>query len=277
MFITDYDIEESCDELDRLINKANANLSFDMSEFVESFYESNDVVVSESAKDSILVKVKKFIAEILSSLTNFKNQLVNYIKKAARDITSDVKLHTAYKRLKEAEAKGVKDVEVIDVWTLRKTYTEASSKLNVYAKRLTKMKYTRTEDIDSDIEKFNTLLKKYDEELERVSKSKIKVSIKKLKGFIEDELQNRTHIVDSINESIKNIESMAADVDKIVVKKEIEGPDILQKKVGRKIGDAALKVVTSPIRLIKYILSGIAKFIRKWASKVIFGFVLVFA
>ena len=45
MFITDYDIEESCDELDRLINKANANLSFDISEFVESFYESNDVVV----------------------------------------------------------------------------------------------------------------------------------------------------------------------------------------------------------------------------------------
>ena len=89
------------------------------------------------------------------------------------------------KQLKEHEIKGDRTVDMVDYWEMKRIFKNYHNDLITYAKKFSKVKYTKTWQIEDDLNDFNKLLDKCNNELEEISKIKIKVGIKKAYDFFQ--------------------------------------------------------------------------------------------
>jgi hypothetical protein len=107
-----------------------------------------------------------------------------------------------------------------------------SGKVKEYTKRVGKMTYSNTREIEDDINKFNKVMENYDEELGKLMSKKKKVPRKQMIDFIENELSGRSSILDCCSECIAAIEQMSSDIDTLEKRKDLLGPDIIPKHIG---------------------------------------------
>ena len=241
---------------DQRVNSINVDLIEAVATFTESCNDS--FYVTERQKDTLFVKIKKFFADMIIALKNFKNQIITDVNRKVRESKIDMKLRSLHKDLKNSDQKTT---EIEDVWALKNTYLDAVFDLKSYAKRVSKMEYRNTIQIDSDLEDFNKILAKYEEKIEKISEKKKKVSTVSLLKFVEDELSGRSKVLDTLNDSITIMEQMKNDVEALEAKKAILGPDVIPKHVG----------------FLRKIANKIAAFFRKHIAKFISRFVFLFA
>ena len=241
---------------DQRVNSINVDLIEAVAEFTESCGDS--FYVTERQKDTLFVKIKKFFANMIIALKNFKNQTMSDVNRMVRESKIEFKLRSLHKELKNSDERTT---EVIDVWAIKKTYLDAVSDLKAYAKRISKINYKNTIEIDSDLEAFSKIKDKYDEKLESLYEKKKTMSTKSLIKFVEDELSGRSKVLDTLNDSISIMEQMQNDVDALEAKKALLGPDVIPKRVG----------------FLRKIANAIASFFRKHVSKFITKVVFLLA
>lgn len=236
------------------------NINLRLIEAVVEFHEeSNDsFYVTERQRDTLYVKVKKLFSDMIVSIKNFINQVKIDVERRVRDAKTESKLRKLYKELKQT---GDKSIEVVDVWNLKDYYLKAVSELKKYTKRISKMEYKNTSQIDDDLANFNTTIAKYEKNLEELSNKKKKVSTLKLITFVEDEISGRSKVIDSLNDSITIIDNMKREVNNLEARKAILGPDVIPKHIG----------------LFRRISQKITSFFRNWAAKIISRIVFLFA
>ena len=249
-------ISEITDIYDYRVNKINVELIEAVAEYVESTID--DIYITEAKKDSLYVKVKKFFVDLAISMKNFIKQIEIDIKKKIRDSKNEVNLRKMHKDLKERNSVFV---EVNDVWSLCNYMTKMAKDLKQYTKRIGKMSYTNTREIEEDITGFNKRVENFDTDMEKLMDKKVTVSRQKMIDFIEDEISGRSTVFSTASECIAMIEQMGSDIDSLEKRKNLLGPDIIPKHIGflRKIG------------------MRISSIFKKWISKVISTFVFLFA
>ena len=249
-------ISDAYDIYDYRVNKINVELMESLAEFTESYGEN--FYITEAQKDSIYIKLKKFLADLIVIMHNFINQIKIDVRKKINEKKYDAKIRALYKEIKE---NGDKTVYVADVWAINKFISKAAKELKQHTKRVADIRYSNTSEIDEDINKFNKLMEKYDKELDKLCSYKVKVSAKKMLDFIEDEISGRSSILDHLNESISIIEQIQSDVKALEKRKDILGPDVIPKHIG----------------FLRRISQKIAMAFRKWVSKVVSRIVFIFA
>lgn len=251
MILVYTDLSDESNIFDNAINKAN----FELTESITSFIELNEskYIFTEAEKETIVTSVKKFFTNIISAIQNFINSIKQQINRSTRFSTTDSKLHKTYKELLKQKEAGCKEVKVMDVWTLEKKYLTYVDELKKLAKKFSKMKYKRSSELNADIERFNKLYDNYDKELTSLSENTIVVPIDKMINFVEDEISNRSKVMDSLNDCITLMEQMRDDVDLIETRYDILGVDIVPKHIS----------------FLKKIGTSISSFIKKWVVKFI--------
>lgn len=231
-----------------------------ITEYTESCY---DEYMTEAKKqersESLITKINKFFTNLITLFQNFQEQIRIEVDRKIRASELDIKLHKAYKEMKDKKSSGVKNVEVIDCWTLRDDYLSCISQLRKYADRFTKMQYKHVSDIDRDIESFNKIVDEYDEKLQKDCDKKVTVPIDKMIRFVEDEISGKSHVLTSLDDGITIFKHMRNDCELLETRKDILGPDIIPKHVG----------------FIRRIANSICAFFKRWAVKIITTIVFI--
>lgn len=216
--------------------------------------------VTEAVKESLWTKLKQFFTKIIVSLRNFDRELEIKITHVIAEKRIRQKLDSLHKELKDNQSAGIKTVEIIDYENMKSIFFKYRNELSSYAKKFSKVKYTKTWQIEDDLKEFNNVYEKYTKELEEASQKKIKVSVSKALNFVEDEIRGKSEVLKTINDSttdFKEIENIAQGLQN---KMDILGAEVIPKHVG----------------FIQKMVNSISAFVRRWAVKIVMGFVFLF-
>ena len=216
--------------------------------------------VTEAVKETLWTRLKQFFAKIILALKNFDKQLQINLDHAIAEKQIRKKLDTLYKELKDNQSSGIKTVEIIDYMNMKSIFFKYRNELTMYAKKFSKIKYTKTWQIEDDLKEFNTLYEKYTKELEEASHKKIKISVKKALDFVEDEIRGKSEILKSINDSTRDFAEIENIAEELQTRMNILGAEVIPKHVG----------------FIQKMVNSISSFVRKWTVKIIMGTVFLF-
>lgn len=251
-------IENISIEFQHDIDEANVCLMEAATTFMESLEYSN--YITEASSEPFTVKIKKFFADIIVAIKNFKSSIQIEINKSIRGKEYQAKLRALYKEANIKKNAGIKKIEVMDVWSYTYELERGIGELEVFANRISKMKYKHVKDIDNDTTQFNKLADELNNKLDEIASKKITVKLDKLIPFIEDEISGRSKIFNQLNDAIALFEQMSNDCSTIETRRNILGPDVITKHIGliRKtvnkitstIKKGILKVITTIILLI---------------------------
>lgn len=216
--------------------------------------------VTEAVKESLWTKLKQFFTKIILSFKNFSKELELKIEYIINEKKIQKNLHELHKRLKDQQKEGTQNFEMVDYWEMKRIFNKYHDELIKYAKKFSKVKYTKTWQIEDDIAEFDKLLDKCNSELEEVSQKKIKVNIKKALSFVEDEIRGKSEVLVSINDTMREFAEIEQLAENLKTRMNILGADVIPKHVG----------------FIQRMVNAIGSFVRKWTIKIIMGIVFVF-
>ena len=253
-------LTEACEIFDNKVALAQVEFMEALTTFTESCFDEEQIFTEKKKeKESLMIRTKKFFANLIAAFQNFKATIQVELDRKVRASEFENKLRKLHKELKEGQKNGIKYVEVHDIWTMRDKYLSCVDELKKYARKFAEMKYTKTGQIDDDISSFNTIMERYKKDLEDASKKMITVPLTKMLDFVEDEVSGRSKVMDTLNDAITILQQMDKDCELIEKRKDILGPDIIPKHVGF-------------LRKIAYSISG---FFKRWAVKIITTIVFI--
>ena len=261
MFINDIFSESYYENFNDVIDE-NLILSEALIEY-EGIMNGIDLITEAKkytiAQDSLYVKIKKFFATLISSITTFIKQIKADVERRVQASNFKNNLRKAHKKLLTMD-KNTK-VEVEDIWSLKEDYLTLVKDLSAYAKRIEKSEYKYTSDIDRDVESFNKLVADAEDKMIKDKERKIKVRADDLIRFIEDELTGRSSVLSSLNTNMQIVNDMKINCENMMMKRDLLGPDVLTKK----------------LTIVQKIVRSITKVFQKWAAKVITTFIILFS
>ena len=216
--------------------------------------------VTEAVKESLWTKLKQFFTKIILSIKNFNKQLQINIEHTLVEKQIRNKLDSLHKELKDKQEAGIRNIEIVDYERMEDIFFKYYREMVSYAKKFSKVKYTKTWQIEDDLKDFNDLYQKYTKELEAASQKKIKMSVKKALDFVEDEIRGKTELLKTINDSAREFAEIQNIAEGLETKMNILGAEVIPKHVG----------------FIQKMVNSISAFVRKWTVKIIMGIVLIF-
>lgn len=240
------------------MNYTNICLESAIFEYTEELLTNH--YVTEAVKESLWTRLKQFFTKIILSLQNFTKELQVKIEYVINEKQIRHKLHQLHKELKENQSTGIKSIEMVDYWEMKRLFNKYHDDLMSYAKKFSKVKYTKTWQIEDDLDDFNKMVEKCNTELEEISKKKIKVSTMKALNFVEDEIRGKSEVMKTVNDLQREFSEIQQIAEGLKTKMNILGAEVIPKHVG----------------FIQKIVNSIGSFIRKWSVKIIMGIVFVF-
>ena len=225
-------VEIFMETLESSLNVDRAN-EFDLNDSVCHVYESYEEYhyISESQKKSLAQKVKMFIDRLIAQLAKFKEDLQNNIRKAVADKKVKKNLKKTRDELIRARDMGSRKVITIDVIRYKERYMECYKNLWKIAKRFDKVEYKSVHDIDADLKNFNAMYDKYTAELKEIGETKIERPINDVIQFCEYELDGRSAVFKTLNDTEKNLKDMKTSADALERKRNILGDEVIPKRV----------------------------------------------
>lgn len=217
--------------------------------------------VTEKVRDSLWTELKKFFSKIVLSIQSFIKELRVKIEYAITEKQINTKLRDLRQSIKDKQSDGTKTIEMIDYWEMKRIFAKYYDDLSKYAKKFSKVKYTKTWQIEDDLKAFNELLDTCNNELEKASEKKVTISIMKALDFVEDEIRGKSEIFKSLNDSLRDFAEIQQNADQLKTKMDILGADVIPKHVG----------------FIQKMINGICGFVRKWTVRIIMKIVFTFA
>lgn len=256
------------DDISQIFDTEFGRLNFDMMESIALYEESyQDFYAMERKKPTVkplkeplLVKLKKFLADIITTFENFIQTTKTQIENTIREKHTAETLRKLHKELTEKKNSGKETVTVTDVWTMKWTYLKGVDELRSLALKISKMNYTTTASLDSDLERFEKTIDGIEKELNAALNRKITVPTQKMIDFVEREITGQSNVMQSLNQAISMYNQMKTDVSAIEKKRDVLGPDVLSK-------------YASSVRRVSI---NIGSFFKKWAVKFIVTVCLIF-
>lgn len=217
--------------------------------------------VTESTKKSLWDKLKEFFTKIILSIKNFGKEIQSKIEYVINEKKIKYTLNNLHKEMKEQQSAGAKSIEIVDYWQMKKIFNKYYKSLTTYAKKFSKVKYTKTWQIEDDLKEFNELYNKCNKELEEASNKKIKVHIKQAINFVEDEIRGKSELLKTLNDTTREFAEIEQIASGLQTRMNILGAEVIPKHVG----------------FIQRMINSISAFIRRWVVKIVMGVVYIFA
>lgn len=231
-----------------------------MEAITSSLEESgNSLIITEKSKESLGQKTKKYFTDIIVALKKLTDSLVVRIDELVRSTTYKAKLLKYREELKQKRSLSL--VKVNDVWSLADCYIDMTNELVRYARRMSKNEYRTVAQVDHDIDDFNKIYNTYQDKLEKIYEKKIVINSKAMLDFVDEELSGRGSVIKTLNNSITLLQQMEKECDRLILKADVMGSDIIQKRVG----------------LLKRVGNSISAATKKWSVKIISSMVFIFA
>ena len=243
------------------LSLADTNFASINTKFMEAVTESVETgLITEAQQDSLIVKAKKFFADLISAMETFIKSIKSEVERKVVDKTNKLMYKKMYNKIKN-ETEPHKRYTVPDDKAVLSAYKSAVNRLDKYVKNFANKEYKLTSEIDSDINRFNYIYDECEKEIESAIKKTKEISGSEYIKYIERNMTGYDSTISQISEYKGILDQLRISCDRAETRYKILGPDILSKKIGflRKIG------------------MRISAFFRKWIAKVISTIVFIFA
>ncbi len=240
-------------------NRADRQLSQCIVECYEAF--NNKSYITEKEHKSLYAHLKEFFSKIVTALVNFKNAIKNKLKVFASENTLEIRLRNARRDLLSKKSQGEKYIDSIDYKRYESTYLKMIDDLWKEAKKFAKIKYKNVDQIDRDLDIFDTKIKKYEAQLDQIENKKIKINIDDAIEFLSREIGQNSQVMKTIEDSEQRVKELEQAALLLEEQRNILGSDIIPKHVS----------------LIKRVTGSITSFIRRKVSKITGVIVFLFA
>lgn len=242
------------------IESTRINKEFDnyyYSYFV-ALYDGN---ITESVSDPFGASIKKFFTNLITAIRNYINKFKNYLGKSSREAGYITTLNTMEKNIRKAKDEGKTKVTMPDYKFIRNEYNAMCKDLKSYAKKFVKMKYKSTIEIDRDLDSFMKVSNAWDKRMEKAVEKKKTINIDDALRFVENEKSGYTHVFDTLNDAITQINDIKHVAEETAARTSTLGSDIIPKHVN----------------FLRRIANAISSKVTKFAAKTIAVNVLLFA
>ena len=215
---TEYIFESSNSLINRRLDNVISNYEL---EYFENHY------VKESSQNKFWESVKKFFAELILSFKKFTNMITLKVNTV---INSGLKkrLHA---KLEMERKKGTRTIEIIDMEKYKDTYLDMVSDLWTYGKRIERANYKTVDQIDRDLEKFNSIADKYDKKLDEIASKKVTYRLDRAIKFVENEINGKSKVTATLDEAMEEFNNMKNAAKLLETKRNILGQGIIPKHV----------------------------------------------
>ena len=241
---------------DIVIENAGYNLLRDIANFSEL-----SITEASVSNDNLITKINKFISKIIVGFIAFKDGIKNELERRIAIIKTKGTVRSNYNKLVKMKADGVKTVESVDYKALSDIYMSSYKEMRKYSLKFSNITYKHMQELNNDIASFTKLKDETEAKLEKVYAKKVSCNIDKMIKFYEDEITGKKQIFNTINESIDLLNKVQSECTKLIINKEIVGPNILPKHVS----------------FIRKIVMEISRLVKKWVTKIVVGSIVLFA
>lgn len=217
--------------------------------------------ITEATFKSIKIKIKEFFASITIAFKKFCDEIRIGVADKVRSLQIKEQLKKFKEELRENKEAGAKKVEIVDVVALGNTYLKMNTKLWKYVENYASMKYKKVYQIEKDIEEFDKIVDNYQTEIQKILDNKIKLDINYVSKFVEAEICGEGQVLKTLNENITEFHRLESECDKIALRKDVLGDDIIVKHIG----------------FIRRAINKVTSFIKRIVVKIITCTVFIFA
>lgn len=240
------------------MSHTNTILEYAIFEYTEELLTNH--YVTESTRESLWLRLKKFFTKIILAIKDFTKELQSKMQHVINEKQIRHKLDDMRKTLKEKKSVGVKTMTMTDYKSMQRVFDKHYDTLIGFAKKFAKVKYTKTWQIEDDLNEFEKILKTCNDELEDASKKTITITIDKALDFVEDEIRGKSEVFKNLINSIDEFEEIRQLAENLKIRMDILGADVIPKHVG----------------FIQRMVNSIANFVRKWTIKIMMGVIFIF-
>lgn len=233
-----------------LVESDRANKVFD-DEFYSiyiNYYDSGDKdrQFLESVSGSLSTSISKFFNNLITAVRNYINKFKNFLSKSSRESSYISTLNSMEKQIRAAKADGKTKVTMLDYPYIRREYNAMCNDLKKYGKKFVKMKYKSTVDIEHDLEEFERLSDNWEKKMREVITKKRTMSIDDALRFIENEKRGKTHVFDTLNDLIQQLDDLKHVADETARRTDTLGSDVLKEYVSfsKRVANKISKTVT---------------------------------
>ena len=153
-----------------------------MVEYLESYADKH--YVSDNKVEKFLHNVRLFFKKLIIALKDISINIKKEWDELIRSETLKSKLKTIKKKLIAKQLAGEKTCKSKDVEKYKNTYLKMTNDLFKELTKIHHKKYTSVYELDRDLDRFESVKKKYEAELDKIADTEITVSIDSAIRFI---------------------------------------------------------------------------------------------
>lgn len=235
-----------------------------MIEYLESYADKH--YVSDNKVEKFINSVKLFFKKLIITLKEISINIKREWDEMIRSESLKSKLKTIKKKLIAKQLAGEKTCKSKDVEKYKNTYLKMTDNLFKELTKIHNKKYTSVRELDEDLDRFESVKKKYEAELDKIADTEITVSIDSAIRFISSEMTDHSVVFKTIDDCITRVNEISSEVEKIEFKRKLLNSDVLQTEIA-----------TRRIMVLEKTCSKISLFLRKAVSKFLAVFVFLFS
>ena len=228
----------------------------------ENLFETR--IFSEATAVTIFDKIENFFKSIIRTLERYKDKISLYVQDKVTRNNMKKSLRAFYTKMEQERENGKKTVEMMDVWNLCDVVVASHKELARQTKKIAKMNYKHTSEMDADINRFMKTMDEYEKSVSEAMNEKTTVSIDKAIKFVEDQITGHGMLMTTMSDGIREIKEIELEVMKLKDKREIYGADVLPEKISairrvttkfsqflsKTVGAAVAKLIASVVFLL---------------------------
>lgn len=217
--------------------------------------------LTESEKESLWSKFKKFLAAALESFHHFVADFKRKIQDTIQKKQLKKKLTKLKETLQKEQAAGKKTIEYEDFISYKRLYIKSVDNMKKVHKRMVRMKYKTVDQLEEDFKTFEKLLTDFEKQEKEILSKKKEFPIKTMISFVENEINGDSEVMKTLNVYDSLIADMRSDVKLMERKATILGDDIIPHKIG----------------ILRRVLNMIGRFIKKTVVRFVTNIIFIFA
>lgn len=253
---------ESCDRsIDRV--SSNTDSSIIMILTVESSSDDS-LYITEKTASGVFGKLKQMMLSLIEALKKFRRSISEKIAAEVRSKQMKQKIRELHAKAEQYKKEGKTTIKMTDWEAIERTISDSYDSLARLAKKICTKRYTHLSYIDADVEQFDELLERANQNVEEAFNKTIEVSVDKAMKFAENQITGKDDMLSFIDDALKDIEEMCRCVDHVESMRNIKGADYLAKR--------ANGIRKTAIKLSKFVNHSIGRKAAKLVAEIVFIF-----
>lgn len=186
----------------------------------------------EATARNIFDRIGHFFVNIIQAMKRFAVSIKEQVSAKLRTREMKRALRGLHVKAEEMREKGITKMKMPAFEIQADVLQSFADRMRKYCKRIIKNEYKSTEKMDADFAKFRDLYEEAEEAFAKVSEETVEKPVKDVIKWVERQINGADSCMTILDETLRDLEEMNREVQRMQEKRTLYGADILPAHVG---------------------------------------------